>query len=513
MLNCNIIDIAYMTIMKKILITTILIGSVLIMDSCTGDFEKINTPPTSVTTIDAGLVLSKVQKDAAFVEGVEYPNNQFGSWIQHWAGGVLISSSRYIEQSDNGTWESHYTLIRNISQIRNQILKGMENDPAGRTKLAIAKIVEICYWQRLTDLFGDIPYFETALGTENVNTKPVFDPQELIYKSLIKELDQAISQLNNTDVSYGAADFYYGGNVDKWRKFGNSLKLRLGMRIRYADPALAQKTVTEAMSKPLMESNSDNAMIPTYNNATNSNVHPVLNHFLAGSPDLKYLADALVNELVSNNDPRLPLIAQPSVNSVKAGNPAYKGLGVALTDAVLKTIIKDDYSTASTKTYFNRSFSPAIPCMAMSYSDIAFYKSEAALEGWGASEQDAEKFYKSGVMAALAQSPYNITTIPINFETQLSFEGLTKEQKLEKIGTQKWIQLFGRSYEAFIEWRRMGYPKLKPGQFAGSTNGTIPRRTIYSSLEALLNEKNYKAVTAKMTNGDSYVSKVWWDKR
>ncbi|CAG5018868.1 hypothetical protein DYBT9275_06087 [Dyadobacter sp. CECT 9275] len=499
--------------MKNIIKSILLTGTVCLVQACTGDFEKINTPPTSVTTIDPGLILSKVQKDAAFSEGYEYPNNQYGSWIQHWAGGVLISSSRYIEQSDNGAWESHYTLLRNISQIRSSILKGKENDPTGRTKLAIAKIVEISVWQRLTDLFGDVPYSQTALGSDDVNTKPVFDSQESIYKSLITELDAAMSQLTAGDVSYGNADFYYKGDITKWKKYANSLKLRLGMRIRYANPSLAQKTVTEAMGQPLLASNSDDAAIPTYNNATNANVHPVLNHFLAGSPDLKYLADAFVTKLVTTGDPRLPRIAQPSVNSVKAGSPAYKGIGVALTDAILKTIIKDDYSTASTATFFNRDYSPAIPCIAMSYADISFYKAEAALEGWGATEADAEGFYQAGVKAALAQAPYNITTVPAAFEKELSFTGLTKEQKLEKIGTQKWIQLFGRSYEAFIEWRRMGYPTLKAGPFAGSTNGTIPRRTIYSSREALLNKDNYQQAVARLSNGDSYVSKIWWDKK
>jgi hypothetical protein len=499
--------------MKNILKSIILTGGVCVMQACTGDFEKINTPPTSVTTIDPGLVLSKVQKDAAFAEGVEYPNNQYGSWIQQWAGGVLISSSRYIEQSDNAAWDSHYTLLRNISQIRNQVLKGQENDPAGRTKLAIAKIVEISVWQRLTDLFGDVPYSTTALGQDKVNTKPVFDTQESIYKSLIADLNAAMGQLNASDVSYGNADFYYKGDVAKWKKYANSLKLRIGMRIRYADAALAQKTVTEAMGQPLLESNADNATIPTYNNATNANVHPLLNHFLAGSPDLKYLADAFVTQLVSTSDPRLPRIAQPSVNSVKAGAPAYKGIGVALTDAILKTIIKDDYSTASTATFFSRDFSPAIPCIVMSFSDVSFYKAEAALEGWGATTEQAEAFYQAGVKAALAQAPYNVTTVPVAFEPQLSFTGLTKEQKLNKIGTQKWIQLFGRSYEAFIEWRRMGYPALTPGPFAGSTNGTIPRRTIYSSREALLNKDNYAAAVARLSKGDTYVSKVWWDKR
>lgn len=501
------------TDMKNRVKSILLIGLITLIQACTGDFEKINTPPTSVTTIDPGLVLSKVQKDAAFMEGVEYPNNQYGSWAQHWAGGVLISSSRYIEQSDNNTWDAHYTLIRNITQIRNQILKGLENDPSGRTKLAIAKIVEISVWQRLTDLFGDIPYSQTAMGQEAVNTKPSFDTQESIYKSLISNLDAAMGQLNASDASYGTADFYYKGDVAKWKKYANSLKLRLGMRIRYADAALAQKTVTEAMGQPLLESSSDDATIPTYNNATNANVHPILNHFLAGSPDLKYLAEAFVARLVATNDPRLPRIAQPSVNSVKAGTPAYKGLGVALTDEILKTIIKDDYSTASTTTFFNRAYSPAIPCIVMSFADVSFYKAEAALEGWGATAEQAEGFYQAGVKAALAQAPYAITTVPANFEAQLSFTGLSKEQKLEKIGTQKWIQLFGRSIEAFTEWRRMGYPALTPGPFAGSTNGTIPRRTIYSSREALLNEDNYKIAAARLSKGDTYVSKVWWDKR
>ncbi len=499
--------------MKNIVKFSILSGIMLWSQSCTSEFEKLNTPPTSVTTIDPGLILSKSQKDAAFSEGYEYPNNQYGSWIQQWAGGVLISSSRYIQQTDDGVWADHYSLIRNLVQIRTQILKGRESDPKARTKLAIARIVEISIWQRLTDLFGDVPYSETALGSGNVNNQPKFDPQELVYKSLIRDLDVAIGQLNATDDGYGTADFYYKGDVVKWKKYANSLKLRLGMRVRYADAVLAQKTVTEAMGQTMIESNADNAAVPTFNDATNGNVHPVLGHFLGGSPDLKYLADVFVNQLVSTNDPRLTRLVQPTVNSVKAGKLEYKGIGVALTDALLKNVIKDDFSTASQLTFFNKAYSPAIPCLAMSFSDVSFYKAEAALEGWGATADQAEKFYQDGVRAAMAQNPYNITTIPANFNAQLSFTDLTKEQKLERIGTQKWIQLFGRSYEAFIEWRRMGYPTLKAGPNLGSTNGTIPRRTVYSSREALLNKVNYDDAIKRMPNGDSYTSKVWWDKR
>ena len=490
-----------------------IIGLLIVLQACTKDFEKINTPPTSLSTMDPGIILSKAQKDASFSEGYEYPNNQYGSWVQQWAGGVLISSSRYVQQTDDNVWNDAYGLIRNLSQIRNQILKGRETDPKARTKIAIARIVEISVWQRLTDTFGDVPFSESALGVELINNQPKFDTQESIYKTLITDLDAAIAQINATDDSYGAADFYFKGNTVLWKKYANSLKLRLGMRIRYSNAALAQKTVTEAMGQTLMGSNADNAAVPTFNDATTSNVHPVLNQWLGGSPDLKYLANTFVNQLVNTNDPRLTRLVQPTVNSVKAGKPAYKGIGVALTDALLKTIIKDDYSTASQTTFFNKAYSPAIPCLAMSYSDVSFYKAEAALESWGSTPDQAETFYQDGVKAALAQNPYNVTTIPSNFVAELSFQGLTKEQKLEKIGTQKWIQLFGRSFEAFIEWRRMGYPTLTPGPNLGSTNGTIPRRAIYSSREVLLNNVNYKEAVSRLSNGDSYLSKVWWDKK
>ncbi|AWO00664.1 SusD/RagB family nutrient-binding outer membrane lipoprotein [Chitinophaga alhagiae] len=495
-------------------ITGGLISTMVLMAGCTKDFEELNTPPTSVTDVDAGLLLSKVQKDAAMVEGNERANIEFGSWIQHWAGGQVAPVSRYIQQPTDGVWASHYALLRNLMQIRTQSLKGMESNPAGKSKLAIAKIMEVTVWQRLTDLFGDVPSSETSENASNVNTKPVYDTQESIYTRLIADLDNAMAQLDPADASYGNADFYFKGDAAKWKRFANSLKLRLGMRIRYAAPQLAEKTVREAMAQPLLAGNTENAAIPTYNNAQTTNAHPVLQQFIGGSPDLRYLADALVRTLKTKNDPRLPMIAAPTVNSVKAGTPDYRGMGVALTDAELLAIIKDDYSTASTTTYFNRTLSTPIPCYVFTYADVCFFKAEAALLGWGATAADAETFFKDGVKAAMALQPYNITTIPPAYETaELSFAGLSAEQQLEKIMTQKWILLFGRDYEAFTEWRRTGYPVLTPGGNQGSTNGTIPRRAVYSSLEVLLNGENYRAAVSRLTQGDAYVSRVWWDKK
>jgi len=479
-------------------------------NSCTKDFERINIPPTSVTTVDPSLLIARILRDGTFQESGELPNNKFGSWIQHWAGGPVVPVSRYFEGPENLIWSQHYTLLRNIVQIK-QELSGKEDSPEGRSKLAISELYEVYLYQRLTDLFGDIPYTEITKSNKEINRTPIFDKQEDIYPALIQKVDAAIAKLTNGDLSYGSSDFFYKGSIDKWKKFGNSLKLKLGMRIRYANTSLAQKTVTEAMTSTigLFANNSDNAAVPTYNDAQAENQNPVLRQMTTGSADLRYLANTLVDKLKEYNDPRLPLLAEPvNIN----GTSTYQGIGVSLTDNQLSQLIRANYSTANKSTWFSLTFLP-IPSYAFTYSDICFYKAEAALLGWGATSDNAQTFFTDGVKAALALPPYNLTAIPTAYEPVLSLNGLTDEQKMEKIATQKWIHLFGRDMEAFAEWRRTGYPRLTPGPNPGSTNGQIPRRAIYSSEEAELNAANLKEAAARMTNGDSFLSKVWWDKK
>jgi hypothetical protein len=497
---------------KKLFKNTFIVGliSVVGLGSCTKDFERINTPPTSVTTVDPSLLIARILRDGTFQESGELPNNKFGSWIQHWAGGPVVPVSRYFEGPENLIWSQHYTLLRNIVQIK-QELSGQEDNAEGRSKLAIAELYEAYLYQRLTDLFGDIPYSEITKSNKEINRTPKFDKQEDIYSALIQKVDAAIARLTSGDLSYGSSDFFYKGSIDKWKKFGNSLKLKLGMRIRYANPALAQKTVTEAMTSTLglFSSNSDNAAVPTYNDAQAENQNPILRQMTTGSADLRYLANTLVDKLKEYNDPRLPLLAEPvNVN----GTATYQGIGVSLTDNQLSQLIRANYSTANKSTWFSLTFAP-IPSYAFTYSDICFYKAEAALLGWGATSANAQTFFTEGVKAALALPPYNMATIPTSYEPILSLNGLTDEQKMEKIATQKWIHLFGRDMEAFAEWRRTGYPRLTPGPNPGSTNGQIPRRAIYSSEEAELNAANLKEAAARMTNGDSFLSRVWWDKK
>lgn len=480
--------------------------------ACTDGFEELNISPTQPATVPAEYVLTNVQLNALLAEGANWW--QVGSWVQQWASGSLSAPSQYLEDRDiyeTRNWASHYGYINNLAQIRNRLLKGQEEAPSGRTKLAIARINEIYIWQRMTDFWGDIPYSESALPEAEVILTPKYDQQQDIYKSLLADLDAAMSKLNTSDISYGNADLVYKGNANAWRKFGNMLKLRMGFRLRYVDEALSRKIVEEALAGPIFTSNADNAAMPTNpQDGFALGYHPIIGGY-NGSKELNQLAEPFISTLLAKSDPRLPKIAEPTENSKKAGAPIYKGLGVALGQNV--TINRDDYSYGTISIYNDRK--STFPYLFMTYSDLCFYKAEAALLGWaGFTPAQAEGFYQEGIRAAMQTQPYNIPADQIT--TYLAKEGKlsgTAEQQLEQIMTQKWISLFMRHYEAYAEWRRTGYPRLTPGPNKGTTNGQIPRRAVYSGSERFRNPDEYNTAAQRLSNGDTYLSRVWWDKR
>lgn len=479
---------------------------------CTEEFQELNISPTQPAVVPPEYVLSNVQLNGLLAEGANWW--QVGSWVQQWASGSLSAPSQYQEDRDiyeTRLWASHYNYIHNLAQIRTRLLKGNEDNPAGRTKLAIAKINEIYIWQRMTDFWGDIPYSETGLLESDIILTPKYDLQEDIYLSLLEDLDASINNLHASDLSYGNADLLYKGNVDAWKKFGNMLKLRMGFRMRYVNPELSRQTVEEALQGPIFQSNADNAAMPTNpQDGFALGYHPTIGGY-NGSKELNQLAEPFISMLLEKEDPRLPRIAEPTENSKKAGQPIYRGLGVALGQNV--TINRDDYSYGTISIYNDRK--NTFPYLIMTYSDLCFYKAEAALLGWaGLSPASAEAFYQEGIRAAMEVKPYEIEAADI--ENYLAREGIlsgSEEEQLEQIMNQKWISLFMRHYESYAEWRRTGYPRLTPGPNQGVTEGTIPRRAVYSGTERFRNPDEYARAAERLTHGDSYLSKVWWDKK
>ncbi|WP_340105985.1 SusD/RagB family nutrient-binding outer membrane lipoprotein [Rhodohalobacter sp. 8-1] len=494
------------------------LSAMLIMVSCTEDFEELNTPPSSVTSIDPGLQLSYVQRGMIYDSENNYWKTntmQYGAWVQHW--GVPDqnqASANYIPMQDwfNSDWNWHYELLKELSQIETLLLNSVEDrnkdNPEIRSKLAISKILNVYIAERLTALVGDVPYSEAVTGLSG-NTTPVYDPQEELYPALLDTLDLYIGKLNSNDFTYGSADFFYGGDTDQWMKFGNSLKLRIGMRMKYSNPSAAEAAVTDAMNSPLLSSNDDSAVVPTSaGGASDFQVHPILAIFrtLAGK---SMLGETLINTLQDKNDPRLTLIAEPTANSKENPPLEYRGLPHGMTPAEYDQIVVGDYSYPSSSIFVNEDL--ARPMKVFMYHEVEFLKAEAALEGWGATPAEAQGFLQSAIQAELSRFPYEVPQADI--DTYIASEGVlsgTTEEQLEQIMTQKWLALFDQEMQSYIEWRRTGYPLLDPGNNQGVTNGNIPRRGLYAQDEQSLNSENYQAVLTSQ-GPDELMTRIWID--
>jgi hypothetical protein len=307
------------TIMKKILnyfLLTLLLGTIA---SCDEGFDELNTDKTRAIAIDPafelnnavlGLRYSSLIYDMGIVQQIISPNS-----------GVLTGANFNQDNRDatDDLWRNYY---RNVIRYTRDVINHTQDDP-GRTNLYhMTRILQAYAFMLLTDAYGDIPYFEGGKGYTESIFSPAYDSQEEIYADLITEFTQATAALNAAD-RIETADVLYGGNIDKWKKFGNSLLLRAGMRLSKADATKAQQIVQAAFQGGVITELEDNAYIRCDANYTNF-VGGVLNSTEANN---YFLTEPFVNFLKNNNDPRLESIAvrymgaasgsaqQPGVNS------------------------------------------------------------------------------------------------------------------------------------------------------------------------------------------------------
>jgi len=502
--------------MKKVYIFFLTVG---ILFSCTENFEEINTDPTSPTVVPAEFLIARVIKDSFRTQGNWWTTTvlQWGNWIQHYGNanaGFTTAHYLYIQGYSESFWNFHYELLLDLQKAK-ELAEVQNEGDALRVKMAIIEIVEITVWQRLTDMMGDIPYNDALQGSGNAT--PVYDTQQAVYTDLIARIDAAVSQLNPSDFPFlGSADFFYAGDVEKWIKFGNYIKLRLGLRISEIDPGLAQSTVSAAMSSTLPESNDDNAQLALFGGAENANKHPMVELYSRGEADAPFVGEAFINTLKDLNDPRLPIMVEATVDSQNAGNPDYVGIPPApSSDQYAQINANQNAFSRPNRTYYT-SENYNKPLNALTFAEVSFAKAEAALRGWGASAGDAQTFFQEGIRASMTIAPFTdagLSNADINayIAANGTLSGST-EQQWEQIMTQKWINFYvDQSDEAFSEWRRSGFPELTPGLNQGETNGTIPRRLRYVNDEILLNTDNYNTAVGRLNDGDTYTSSVWWD--
>ncbi|MDN3673496.1 SusD/RagB family nutrient-binding outer membrane lipoprotein [Flavobacterium branchiarum] len=471
--------------LKKIVYITLLALSV---TSCNDSLDDINRNPNATETPLAPYLLTGTLKQGADIYWGS--DNNFNSsllFVQHWAKIQYTEPDRYDVSNTSfvSLWNTGYaTLITDL----NTILDFPEQQANSNYK-GIALTLRSWTFLLLTDAYGNIPYKEAGK-----KITPAYNSQKEVYIGLLEDLKQAQSLLSSTNGAV-TGDLAYKGDISKWKKLVNSLRLRIALRISDKEPALAKQTAIEATTDPAGVI-SNNSEIFKFNYISSPQQNPASAWF--ETRDDFRISKTLVDKLNELSDPRLPVYAQlPSDASV--GKYVGGANGLSNSDANSQGFAK----TSKPGTYFLTSSSPAV---IVSYSEVLFNLSEAVARGY--IDGDAEQLYKNAITASFNQFGITDATTISNYLNQATVK-YDATNYAKSIGTQKWIAFFGQGLDAFAEWRRLDYPVLKAGPNT-VLDGKIPSRFFYPGTEQSLNGVNYKA-TISTQGQDLLTTKLWFD--
>ncbi|MFS2187093.1 SusD/RagB family nutrient-binding outer membrane lipoprotein [Mucilaginibacter sp. Mucisp84] len=475
----------------KLKYISILSAAVLLsVTSCKKELARINQNPNGSQTAQPDYLLTAATKATSDTYwGVA--NNMDASllFVQYWSKIQYTDPDRYIYASSafEELWSTGYS--KSIVNL-NQIIKLA--DAQGNTNYkGVVLVLRSWTFSLLTEAYGNIPY-KQATNIDQYLT-PAYDAQKDVYFALLDDLKAAQTALDPSGKAI-AGDVIYGNNIASWKKFANSLRLRIALRIADREPAKAKQVLDDIKTEggSYISSNTETAQF-TYVDSPNQN--PVSNLF--DTRDDYRISKTIVDKLFALNDPRL------SIYAAKTQDPTpqnYVGLpnGLLVGDASSYGFTK----TSKPGTYFR---APHAPAVILSYAESLFDRAEAAARGF--TTEDAASLYSQAITAALTQ--YSIASADIaTYIAQPAVQYDASNYK-KSIGEQKWLALFGQGLEGWTEWRRLDYPQLQPA-VAGTLNGKIPVRFIYPGTEQSLNKTNYQSAVAAQ-GADALTTKLWFD--
>ncbi|HEY1024896.1 MAG TPA: SusD/RagB family nutrient-binding outer membrane lipoprotein [Sphingobacteriaceae bacterium] len=467
----------------------IVLAVIMIITACTKDLSELNVDPKNPSSAPSYALVTNAQRSLSnTLTSANINLNIFRLIIQHWNTTQYPDESNYDlgnrEINDN-VWDALYRdALRDLQEAKTLIPTDVQDPAVQQNQLAIVDILEVYTYYYLVTTYGDIPYTQAL----DINQPfPVYDDAATIYADLLTRLDAAIADLDPAAASFGAADIIYGGVVSDWIRFANSFKLKMGMTIADVNPALARTTVESAVAAGVLTSNAQNAEI-NYQGAP-PNTNPIWVDLVQSGRDDFVAASTLVNTMNTLLDPR----RDNYFTTDPTGN--YSGAEPGTLAAYAQFSHVNPVITQ-----------PTFPGLLLDYSEVEFLLAEAVERGFNVGGT-APLHYNNAVTASITYwggTEVEATT----YLTQASVNYVTAPGDYrQKIGVQKWIALFNRSFDAWIEWRRLDAPDLEPAVDAISE---IPVRYPYPVNEQNVNRANVEAAGTAI-GGDDVATNLWWD--
>ncbi|TWR30269.1 SusD/RagB family nutrient-binding outer membrane lipoprotein [Mucilaginibacter pallidiroseus] len=465
--------------------------SALCTTSCTKDFKELSVNPNAVEKPLPQALLAQSITD------IVATNMNRSQRIQNELMQVTVNmgdGDGKIFRYDVRKAEADY-LYRNwyleLTNLNDVYRGGVET--ASPTYQAIALICRSWVFSLLTDTYGDVPFTEANQGKDGLFT-PKFDKQQDIYAGMFAQLEEANTLLKTGANVASSSDPLFGGNAAKWRKFGNSLYLRLLLRVSAKTELNTPAKITEMIDTnpanyPVMASNDDSAILKW------TGVSPYVSPFATWRPADWYtpkLASFFVDNLNEWSDPRIGRWATLA-DGEYAGIPSGYQPGQA---------------PPSKSTLLTSLQTEALLGNVMNYSELQFILAEAAAKGW--TTKSAKTYYETGATNAISLWNLTVPTGYLGFQKVKWDDTYTLDQKMELIHKQKYYALFFTDLEQWFEYRRTGHPVLPTGP--GFLNGgKMPARLSYPTYVQTSNTANYNAAVAAQ-GADDINTKVWWQK-
>ena len=471
------------------------IAIALIASSCQKNLEELNldVKRPSAGSVPSGTVFSTAETNL-FEQMVttNVNRNVFRLFAQQWTETTYTDESNYdilTRKIPDQVWSRMYIgVLNNLKEATTLVTAetpiGASAIAVKANKLLVIELLNIYTYQILVDTFGDIPYTQ-ALDPNKVN--PKYDDAKTIYADLVKRINAATSAINTAEGSFGAADLVYGGDMNKWKKFANGLKLKIGLTLADVD-ATTSKTLVEDGAKGVFTSNTDNAKL-SYS-ASVPNTNPIWIDLVQSGRHDYVPANTVVDITNILNDPRRAAFFTMLNGKYVGGAYAAGGNFTNFSQ------IGDMFSL------------PATEGVIMDYSEIAFSLAEGAARGYSVGGT-AEDFYNKGVTSSIKYWGGLDTDAATYLKNPLVAYTTAKGTYKQKIGTQKYLALYNRGFEAWTEWRRLDAPTFNVP--ANKTYAEIPVRFTFPVGEQTLNQANWTAASTAI-GGDKLTTKLFWDK-
>jgi len=476
----------------------------------------LNENPNASTEPDVNALLANGQRDIAFAWFGADPTMRGSNLLaQYTTQNQYAENSVFAAEPRVGQFDDFYNPLNDLEQVKSLIRGRDQAVPRAQNTVAVAMIHQVWALQVVTDIYGSIPLEEALQGPNNPS--PAYTPQQEVYPALIDSLDTALGLIQSGQPG-PTGDLVYGGDMAKWQKFANALKMRVGMRMSDANTSAARSAVESAAGNAF-EGNADNA----YFEFASSSAHRSTifeNRFIDGRNDFD-VADRFVNILTENYsvvDPRTPtFVDEARANPDKTYNGFPTHLSPSAAAGLKAQNVNDFFSKPGD--YF---LEPDVAAPMMLYDEVRFILAEAARKGWNV-PGTANQHFRAALRASINNWNADASQSQVDGYVDAVMDEVSSASSAEEfeqvLGEQKWIALYFQGIQGWSEWRRLdfeGHIREPEGGWQGNAGGltTWAMRIDYPDGEFSVNQENVESAAEQQfgsVEADHYGSRLWWD--